>query len=283
MSQGTRQEYIRSSAVGKTPQNHESAFEKDAIHILGVCLHPLTVIQLNEVISDALAEDRRLVIGNHNLHSVYLFHRDMKFRSFYDISYLNHIDGMSLIVWSKIMGYHVTRENRISYLDWIFSLMALAAKNQWRVFYLGALPGVAEQGAKILKNKISNLMLASASGYFEMQQGSPDNERILNQINDFNPQLLLVGMGMPRQEYWILENQKRLHAHVILNCGACIDYIAGAVPTPPRWTGRWGVEWLYRLMCEPFRLWKRCLWEPWFLLRLCWHDIKNARRNTGKG
>ena len=267
-----------------TTHHHDCTFEEDedAIHILGVRLHPCNVEQLNEVISNAVVENKKIVIGNHNLHSVYLFHRDKKFRRFYDITYLNHIDGMSLIIWSKIMGHRVTRDHRISYLDWIIPLMTLAAQNQWRIFYLGALPGVAEKGAGILRNKINNLMLAAAHGYFAMQQGSPDNERVLKQINDFNPRLLLVGMGMPRQEYWILENQKRLLANVILNCGACIDYIAGAIPAPPRWTGRWGVEWLYRLMCEPLRLWKRCLWEPWFLLRLCWHDIKRAQGKTGK-
>ena len=65
-----------------------------------------------------------------------------------------------------------------------------------------------------------------------------------------------------------MNNIKRLGSAVILPCGAAMDYIAGEIPTPPRWAGRLGLEWLYRLLAEPGRLWKRYLVEPWFLLRL---------------
>ena len=78
----------------------------------------------------------------------------------------------------------------------------------------------------------------------------------------------MVGMGMPLQEHWIAENYDKLGNAVILPCGAAIDYFAGAIPTPPRWAGRLGLEWLYRLLAEPTRLWKRYLIEPWFLLFL---------------
>jgi N-acetylglucosaminyldiphosphoundecaprenol N-acetyl-beta-D-mannosaminyltransferase len=77
-----------------------------------------------------------------------------------------------------------------------------------------------------------------------------------------------VGMGMPRQEHWIMDNLHRLHSMVVLPCGASIDYVCGEIPTPPRWAGRWGLEWLCRLLAEPRRLWKRYLIEPWFLGQL---------------
>lgn len=76
----------------------------------------------------------------------------------------------------------------------------------------------------------------------------------------------MVGMGMPFQEHWILDNLEFIQVNAILNAGACFDYVAGAVPVPPRWMGRIGFEWLYRLMNEPGRLAKRYLWEPWFLI-----------------
>lgn len=80
-------------------------------------------------------------------------------------------------------------------------------------------------------------------------------------------------MGMPR---WILDNLDRLTANVILTAGACFNYIAGAIPKPPRWMSRMGLEWLYRLISEPRRLGKRYLIEPWALLPLMIADVQRV-------
>ncbi len=92
-----------------------------------------------------------------------------------------------------------------------------------------------------------------------------DDELVVEKINAFRPHVLMVGMGMPRQERWILHRFDELDANAILQSGACFDYVAGAIPTPPRWLGRFGLEWLYRLACEPVRLWRRYLVEPWLV------------------
>jgi UDP-N-acetyl-D-mannosaminuronic acid transferase (WecB/TagA/CpsF family) len=73
-------------------------------------------------------------------------------------------------------------------------------------------------------------------------------------------------MGMPRQEAWINENWKQILARTIFCSGCTMDYIAGIIPSCPRWLGNSGFEWLYRLGAEPGRLWKRYLVEPWFVL-----------------
>jgi N-acetylglucosaminyldiphosphoundecaprenol N-acetyl-beta-D-mannosaminyltransferase len=73
---------------------------------------------------------------------------------------------------------------------------------------------------------------------------------------------------MPRQEHWIADNLDDLAANAILTAGAAMDYVAGVVPTPPRWMGSAGLEWIFRLFHEPRRLWRRYLVEPWFVLRL---------------
>jgi N-acetylglucosaminyldiphosphoundecaprenol N-acetyl-beta-D-mannosaminyltransferase len=111
-------------------------------------------------------------------------------------------------------------------------------------------------------------MMKTHHGYFSIEQGAHDNLSVLKEIEEYAPNLLLIGMGMPRQEYWILENYDQLKANAILTAGACMDYVAGNVPTPPRWMGRTGLEWLYRLLNEPKRLWKRYLVEPWYILGL---------------
>jgi N-acetylglucosaminyldiphosphoundecaprenol N-acetyl-beta-D-mannosaminyltransferase len=103
-------------------------------------------------------------------------------------------------------------------------------------------------------------------GYFD--PAGEANESVLEEIRRFAPEVVMIGMGMPRQEQWIADNINSLGSAVVLPCGAAIDYVAGEIPTPPRWAGRWGLEWLYRLLAEPGRLWKRYLVEPWFVLLL---------------
>jgi N-acetylglucosaminyldiphosphoundecaprenol N-acetyl-beta-D-mannosaminyltransferase len=88
----------------------------------------------------------------------------------------------------------------------------------------------------------------------------------------------MVGMGMPRQEFWTQENFSQLDAHVILSStGAALEYIAGATPTPPRWSGRIGLEWMFRLAHEPRRLFSRYLIEPWYILLLLLMDYPRSR------
>lgn len=89
---------------------------------------------------------------------------------------------------------------------------------------------------------------------------------VTDAISAARPDVLLVGMGMPRQERWVARFRDRLPPCVILTVGAAFDYEAGVTPTPPRWSGRLGVEWLFRFAAEPRRLFFRYFIEPWSLI-----------------
>ena len=180
---------------------------------------------------------------------------------------------MPLVFIGKLLGFPLQREQRVTYADWVWPLIAEAAEKGWRVFYLGSKPGVAEQGAIILRQKFPRLQIATSHGYIDIGKGSQENLFTLAAIKAYQPHVLMVGMGMPRQEYWILDNLDQIHANSILPSGACIDYVAGAVPTPPRWMGKLGLEWFYRLLSEPKRLWRRYLLEPWFISNLVVRDL----------
>lgn len=245
--------------------------------LLGIQVNPLTMPELNLLIEEAIEHSQKWIIANHNLHSIYLYHRDSKMRSFYKIAQYTHIDGMPLILLGKLLKLPLRREQRVTYADWIGSLAQQAAEKRWRIFYLGSKVGIAEQGAIVLREKFPGIQIATAHGYFDARQSSRENQAILGMIKTFQPHVLMVGMGMPRQEYWILENIADIAAYAILPSGACLDYVAGAIPTPPRWMGRIGLEWLYRLGSEPKRLWRRYLLEPWFVSGLLIKDIL-ARR-----
>jgi len=192
---------------------------------------------------------------------------------FYQKAQIIHIDGMPLIYIGRLLDYKLQKFHRVTYVDWVRPLMKLAQDSGWRVFYLGSKPGVAQRAAKILKAEFPGLELVTQHGYFSMD--GLENDTILNAIQLFQPHLLMVGMGMPRQEHWILENLAHIKANAIFTTGACFDYVAGEIPTPPRWMGRIGLEWSYRLLTQPSRLWRRYLIEPVHLIPWLWKDWMN--------
>ncbi len=240
--------------------------------MLGVEVDQLTLEQLNQIIHAAITRNQRLLITNHNLHSIYLVRQDPIMRQAYQLADYIHIDGMPLIIWGKILGYDLNTAHRTTYVDWIHPLMALANAQKWRVFYLGGKPDVVEKGIRILQSTYPDIAFACHHGYFDAQNTTV-NQAIIRQIQSHQPQLLFVGMGMPRQEHWIVSHYADLSANVVLSSGACIDYIAQAVATPPRWMARISLEWLYRLLTEPRRLWKCYLYEPLTLLDLMARDV----------
>ncbi len=243
--------------------------------LLGVTVDPLDIESLNNYIAQTIASGERKIIANHNMRSVYLYHRDPKMRMFFEKAHVVHIDGMPLVYWARVLGYPVTRKQRVTYVDWVHPLMAVAETNGWRVFYLGGMPGVAARAAERLRKQYPRLIIFTRHGYF----GPEENDDVLKEIAAFRPHVLMVGMGMPRQEHWVLDNLERIQANVILTAGACFDYVAGVIPTPPRWMGRMGLEWLYRLLSEPKRLWRRYLVEPWALLPLLIKDLLIIREH----
>jgi N-acetylglucosaminyldiphosphoundecaprenol N-acetyl-beta-D-mannosaminyltransferase len=251
----------------------------DQARFLGIRVHLKTMGELQALVAATIDARKSAVIANHNLHSLYLLHRQPQVRDFYSRAEWTHVDGMPIIYLARLFGYPAVPDQRVTYADWFPFLMRSAAAHGWRVFYLGSAPGIAERGADLLRSKHPELRIRTRDGYFDTDYGSTDNEAILQAIAAYRPHLLLVGMGMPRQELWIHANRKRIAANVILPAGAAMDYVAGAVRTPPRWAGRMGLEWAFRLAVEPRRLWRRYLVEPWFLTGILLKEF-TANRNS---
>ncbi|MBE9048511.1 WecB/TagA/CpsF family glycosyltransferase [Pleurocapsales cyanobacterium LEGE 10410] len=247
----------------------------ERFRVLCADIDKLTISELNTELIKIIENDQKKIVANHNLHSVYLLSKEPNLREFWNKAHLIHIDGMPLIWWGKVLGYPLNLENRITYLDWINPLLDIANQYHWKIYYLGGKKGVAERAKeKILKN-YKNVSLRVHDGFFNPDKNSDDNKYIINEINEFTPNILMVGMGMPRQEMWILDNFKNLNANVVLNSGACFDYIAGEQKTPPRYLGKIGLEWLHRLINDPKRLSKRYLVEPISLTPLFARDFIN--------
>jgi N-acetylglucosaminyldiphosphoundecaprenol N-acetyl-beta-D-mannosaminyltransferase len=253
----------------------------DSISLLGFRVNALRDGEVVDLISRAICEGEHWTFAHHNSHSLYLWDREPQMREFYARADYVLIDGMSLILLGRITGLHLKREDRATSLDFMPLLLPRAAKEGWRIFYLGSRLGVAERAAEKLRATYPGVQMRTHHGYFNPSKTSEENGEVLNQIKAYAPHILLVGMGMPRQEKWIFENRAEVTANIITPCGAHMDYIAGEIPTAPRWLALIYLEWLYRLIAEPKRLWRRYLVEPWFLIKLLVRElILQTPRNT---
>ncbi|TMN21948.1 WecB/TagA/CpsF family glycosyltransferase [Lentibacillus cibarius] len=176
-------------------------------------------------------------------------------------------DGVGVLLASKLKGGQIT--NRITGIDLMMEIVREAAKQEKRIFLYGAKPGVAEAAKAQLIQDYPNLQVAGVlHGYTE------SNEYIIDTINQSQADILFVAMGSPRQEEWIRKNQSRLHVSVFQGVGGSFDVIAGNTKRAPAWTRKLGLEWLYRLIVEPWR-WKRQLVLPTFLLKVIRKRNKN--------
>ncbi len=250
---------------------------------LDIVINPMTIDELIELLCDGIRADQKWLVAHHNLHSLYLFHANPELRHYYERSQFTLADGMSVVLLARMYGNKLFRSERVCYMDWWSDMMGVAVRENWRVFYLGSAPGVAKQGEQRLRQQFPGIDLQVRHGFFDVSPGSAENREVLRSLAEYKPNLLMVGMGMPRQELWIDSNYSAITANIILPTGATLDYIAGALPTPPRWAGRLGVAWAFRLLSEPKRLAVRYLVEPWTVLALIVLDALGIHKPRSPG
>ncbi len=215
-------------------------------------------------------------IANHNAHSIYLTKKNPEFAAFFERADLIEVDSTPLIFFTRVLGLHSRRFHRCTYLDWRDHFWSVAARKRWRVFYLGGAPGVAAEAAERLAVRYPGVEISTRDGFFDMSANSAENAAVVKQIADVEPHILFVGMGMPRQEIWIHRNQPLLPPTVTLSVGAAFDYEAGVQSAAPRWMGGLGIEWLFRLVGDPKRLFARYCIEPWWLVLPATRDVAYA-------
>lgn len=223
------------------------------------------------------ARGGKAYIANHNAHSLSLLPRSAEMRAAYAEADLIEVDSVPLIFWGRLLGLPIQRRHRCTYLDWRDEFWRMAAAHRWRVYMLGAAPGVAERAAERLRQSWPGVVIITRHGHFDLDDAAT-NEAIVAEINLIKPHAILVGMGMPRQETWVARCYARLQSGVVFTVGGAFDYEAGVQVPAPRWLGPLGLEWLFRLACNPGRLAHRYLVEPWSLVPAMAKDVAASLR-----
>lgn len=167
-------------------------------------------------------------------------------------------DGKPLIWISKLYGTPI--KEKISGSDLFPLLCGMAAKKGYSMFFLGAAEGVAAKAAKNLENKYRGLKIVGTySPPLGFEKDEAEMEKIEKMIKDANPHILIVGLGCPKQELFILHNKDKLGVPISLGLGASLDFQAGNIKRAPKWMSNHGLEWLFRITQDPKRMLKRYL------------------------
>lgn len=229
--------------------------------IAGVAVDRLTMdeaaAQIVEELVHPTASAPFLIMGP-NAQLVTLAQHNLRFAEALHASALNIPDGISVILASKLLGRPISR--RVPGGELMEELCREAARSGLRVFFLGGLPGAAELAAQQLQRRYPSLSVAGVyCPPYGFERDAVENAHVRRRIAEAEPDLLFVAFGAPRQEIWMHENCPSLPIGAALSVGAALDTQAGLRKRAPRWTHSLGVEWLYRLACEPRRLWRRYL------------------------
>ncbi|MCU1541985.1 MAG: WecB/TagA/CpsF family glycosyltransferase [Arthrobacter sp.] len=242
------------------PRQHVPFLEVDAT--------PVTVEELTDLIDGFIAEGGSRTIVGHNLHSVTLLHSDPGFRSFYEQSDVVLIDGAPVLwLWAKSMEGDGAKERSMDYrlgsTDWIPALEKV--KGLERIAVVGA-------GAQANAQAVARLQAVVPQARVDGMPGEDWNDELEAQavawLRELRPQLVLLGLGMPLQEHVLQRNMASLPPAVYCTVGGAIEQIAGIQKLAPRWIGRLGLEWAWRLLLHPKRVAYRVFGEPWVLMGL---------------
>lgn len=197
-----------------------------------------------------------------NAHSVNLTFSVRGFREMLNRADIVYADGIGLEIAARAQGERI-REN-LTGTDFLPKVLRFASEKNWSVYFLGGEEDVARRAGERAKRELPTLQLAGwHHGFFS------DTEELIGGINRAGPVLLFVGLGSPLQERWVHENRGRLNCRIVITVGGFFDFYSGCTMRAPVWMRRMRMEWLFRLLCDPVRMFSRyVLGNPLFLWRV---------------
>lgn len=221
-------------------------------NILGIPIAAVSLAKIPHTIISHIEKKGKKAFFYVNAHCLDLANRDREYKRILQRATFVYSGGFGPILASQLLG--VSLPGRSPTPDFIEHVFAIAQNKGWSFFLLGGEKGVVQKTAAKLAQKFPNLKIAGFHhGYFT------DNDKIVAKINRVKPTIILVGMGSLKQEKWIAKNMDKIDAHIFWAVGALFDILSGRIRRAPFWMQRMALEWLWRLIQEPRRLWKRYL------------------------
>ncbi|NJN08504.1 MAG: WecB/TagA/CpsF family glycosyltransferase [Richelia sp. RM2_1_2] len=229
------------------------------------CMSTSSIVQ---VIGKACTENKKIIVANYNIHSFNLSMQLPWYYEFLQSAEIANCDSVGILKAISYMGLDLPLDYRTSYTLLMPKILESCNKQKFSVFFLGGKPEYLQTALDNLQLKYPQVNFAGHHGYFDKKDPEA-NQVVIEKINQFQPNILVVGMGMPIQESWVQQHRDSLQVNAIMLGGAIIDRMAGIVPDCPHFLSNAGFEWFYRFCREPKRLAARyLLGNPAFALHI---------------
>ncbi len=245
---------MNSDIVAKLPRTN----------ILGVGISAITMDDALTQISGWLESGRREYVSVCTVHTVMECYQQKTMRDAVNNAGMATPDGMPLVWLGKRAG--LGSVSRVYGPDLMLHLCQLSALRGYTQYFYGGADGIPEKLARNLQARFPELKVAGAYSPPFRELTMAEDEEIIDRINKAKPDVVWVGLGTPKQDLWMASHRRKIHAPVLIGVGAAFDFHTGQVRQAPRWMQQAGLEWFFRLLMEPRRLWRRyLLYNPWFL------------------
>lgn len=234
-----------------------------------------------EYISELIELRQPCYIGGLNMHQIMLIDKDKKLREIYENAGMIFPDGQPVIYMAKDLGTPL--KQKLSGPDLMDGACKMAAEKGYRVFFLGGKESSPEKAAKKFSKKYPGLCVAgSFSPPFGFEKDEEQMDKLISMLKDSNADMLFVGLGSPKQDYFIADNMGAFKIPVSFSIGIAIDFHAGAIKRAPVWMQKCGLEWLHRMVQDPKRLIKRYFIEDQIAIRK-YFEFKKKVRHISNG
>jgi N-acetylglucosaminyldiphosphoundecaprenol N-acetyl-beta-D-mannosaminyltransferase len=245
-----------------TPPGPDMAIPR--ANILGVGVSAIDMEMALSTIEKWIERREPYYICVTGVHGVMESQSDAEVRRIHNAAGLVTPDGMPLVWLSRLLGFrHVAQ---VCGSDLMLAVCERSVTRGYRHFFYGGAPGVAEKLAARLQSRFPGLQVVGIDSPPFRPLTPREDQTVVERMNAARPDVVWVGLSTPKQERWIAAHMGQLSAPVLIGSGAAFDFHAGLKRRAPRWMQKAGLEWLFRLMLEPRRLWRRYLINnPWFL------------------
>lgn len=247
-----------------------SESEKDKLHLFDITIDNISFNQaINRIKELSGVKNGRHYIVTPNADHLVKLEKDSEFGEIYDNADMVVTDGSPLMWIMDSIGHPI--KEKITGADMLPRVCEMAAEEGRSVYIVGAAQGVAGKASDILMEKYNGLnILGSISPNPGFENEAEQTAKVIQAVNDANPDILVFALGSPKQEKFIYEHRQEMNFGVALPFGAAVDFAAGSVRRAPMWMRKAGLEWLYRFMREPGRLFKRYFIDDTRIFVLFW-------------
>lgn len=232
--------------------------KRGRIKLLGIDIDNINMKETINKIELLIEKKKPSLVVTPNVHHINILQKDNEFRKIYKHASLVIPDSTPLLWVSKILRKPL--KERVTGSDLLPLFCKTVTEKKYKLFFLGAAPGIAKKAAETLIQQNPGLeIIGTYSPYLDFENDEKENRKIVDMIKKCNPDVLFVCLGSPKQEKWSWKHKDEINIPVIICVGAAFDFVGGKVKRAPKWMQKLCLEWFFRLCQEPRRLWKRYL------------------------